>query len=282
MVSPAAVNQLRPSLSVPAGPNVPVARSRNETERHRPSRIEDTHDRFHAARTVLMGRMNRVLRRRNEDGVLEMRVVKPISGEVVTQPGYDVLAERYASMFPSAYQTSIERHAVAAFVERIHGEGCVVDVGCGVGHVTADLARRGLDAMGCDPSPAMLGIARNTYPDLTFIDTDATLALVTEPMAAIVARFSLIHIPPEGLNAVFERWAGLLRPNSPVLIASQSTDVPGPAAPFDHAVAPAWRWHPDEMSRVLAENGFTEQWRIVNRPDAVHRFPGLHLLAYRR
>lgn len=203
------------------------------------------------------------------------------SGESVTQPGYEVLAERYAEMFPSAYQTPIEGHAVAAFIERIRSEGAVVDVGCGLGHVTADLARRGLAAIGCDPSPAMLAIARRTYPDLTFIETDATLAGTSEPIAAIVARFSLIHLPPDEVNLILERWADRLHPDSPVLIASQSSDIPGPATPFDHAVAPAWRWHPDELSRALADAGFAEEWRIVNRPDAIHRFPGVHLLAHR-
>lgn len=215
--------------------------------------------------------------------MVEIREVTPVGdGEYVTQPGYDMLAERFAEMFPSAYQIPIEQHAVAAFVERVRSEGGVVDVGCGLGHVTADLARRGLDVTGCDPSPAMLAIARSTYPDLTFINTDATLTHVSKPLAAIIARFSLIHISPDQVPEIFERWADLLRPGSPVLIASQSSDIPGPATPFDHAMAPAWRWHPDELSRLLATAGFTEDWRIINRPDAVHRFPGLHLLAHRR
>jgi trans-aconitate methyltransferase len=200
----------------------------------------------------------------------------------MTQPGYEVLADRYAAMFPGAYQTPIERHAVAAFVERIHTAGVVVDVGCGLGHVTADLAGRGLDVIGCDPSPAMLTFARSTYPHLTFLDTDATLTGVTDPISAVIARFSLIHLPPDQLNDILRRWAARLRPDTPVLIASQSSDTPGPATPFDHAVAPAWRWHPDELSRVLDDSGFTEEWRMVNRPDAVHRFPGVHVLAHRR
>jgi hypothetical protein len=45
------------------------------------------------------------------------------------------------------------------------------------------------------------------------------------------------------------------------------------------ATAPAWRWHPDELSRVLASTDFAEEWRIINRPDAVNRFPGVHILA---
>ncbi|MBI3224892.1 MAG: methyltransferase domain-containing protein [Mycolicibacterium cosmeticum] len=200
----------------------------------------------------------------------------------MTQPGYEKLAERYAAMFPGPYQSSIERHAVAAFLEAIDSDGVVVDVGCGLGHVTDDLARQGVDVLGCDPSPAMLAIARATYPHVTFIDDDATMTRVERPVAAIIARFSLIHISPDQLVDIFRSWAGRLRPGALVLIASQSSDTPGPATPFDHAVAPAWRWHPDELARVLAGAGFDEEWRIVNRPDGVHRFPGVHLLARRR
>ena len=199
----------------------------------------------------------------------------------MSQPGYEALADRYAEMFPGPYQSLIERHAVAAFVENIRSTGVVVDVGCGLGHVTADLARRGLDVIGCDPSPAMLAIARKNYPHLAFIDNDATLTGVTEPISAVIARFSLIHIPPDEVSDVLRLWADRLRPGTPVLVASQSSDTPFAATPFDHAVAPAWRWHPDELSRVLADAGFAEEWRIANRPGTIHRFPGVHLLAHR-
>lgn len=200
----------------------------------------------------------------------------------MTQPGYDALADQYAAMFPEPYQTPFERHAVEAFTEVIRMPGSVVDVGCGPGHVTHDLANRGLDAIGCDPSAAMLALARNAYPQLRFIDDDATLTHVDDPIAAILARFSLIHLPPDRVDAVLRSWASRLRPDTPVLIAVQSSDTPGPATPFDHAVAPAWRWPADELSRVLSSAGFDEDWRLINRPDGVHRFPGVHILAHRR
>lgn len=199
----------------------------------------------------------------------------------MTQPGYDALAARYAAMFPGPYQAPIEQHAVAAFVDDIRTAGVVIDVGCGIGHVTDDLTRRGLDMIGCDPSPAMLDIARRTYPHLRFVEDDATITRVQGPVAAIIARFSLIHIPPDLLPGILRLWARRLSPGAPVLIASQSSDIPGPATSFDHAVAPAWRWHPDELSGVLNEGGFDEQWRMVSPPDGVHRFPEVHLLARR-
>ncbi|MEE3067456.1 MAG: class I SAM-dependent methyltransferase [Actinomycetota bacterium] len=200
----------------------------------------------------------------------------------MTQPGYDALADCYAETFPGPYQSSIEHHAVAAFVDEIKSTGVVVDVGCGLGHVTADLDRRGLKVVGCDPSPAMLAIARKTYPRLAFVEGDATLAAITEPIAAIIARFSLIHIPPREVADILRLWADRLRPTAPVLIASQSSDTPGAAIPFDHSVAPAWRWHPAELSRLLASADFADEWRIINRPNAVHCFPTVHVLARRR
>lgn len=202
------------------------------------------------------------------------------------QPGYDALAELYAETFPNPYLTPLERHAVHAFADAVREQstaGVVVDVGCGPGHVTADLVSLGLSAVGVDPSSAMLAIARDSYPNLTFLDDDATLcdAAADLPIAAILARFSLIHSPPSEVADVLALWAERTTPGTPLLVAVQSTDDPG-LAEFDHVVARAWRWHPDSLSEMLRNNGFDEVWRTVSRPDADHRFPEVHLLASRR
>ncbi len=69
---------------------------------------------------------------------------------------------------------------VAAFAESVREgpvDGLVVDVGCGVGHVTAELSNRGgLDVVGVDPSREMLRVAQNLYPALRFEQDDARLA----------------------------------------------------------------------------------------------------------
>ncbi|NLE78440.1 MAG: class I SAM-dependent methyltransferase [Rhodococcus sp.] len=203
------------------------------------------------------------------------------------QPGYDALAELYTETFPSPYLTPLERHAVHAFADMVaamNGTGVVVDVGCGPGDVTADLAQRGLNVLGVDPSAQMLTIAKRKYPECRFTQDDAYLARSTIPetIDAILARFSLIHVPPAEIPAVLSAWSARMRPGALVAVACQLADSDtATVAEFDHRVAPAWRWNPDHLAELLADAGFDELWRTVSRPDDDHRFPEAHLVARR-
>ncbi|MEX5274194.1 methyltransferase domain-containing protein [Kocuria sp. CPCC 205235] len=209
-----------------------------------------------------------------------------------TQPGYDELAEQYELTFPDPFQTPLERHAVAAFADMVrehHDEGTVVDIGCGTGHVTAELAHRSLDVVGVDPSEAMLGIARRSHPEVVFRRGAANLNDSAEstddlvPLRGVLARFSLIHVAPHLIAGVLTSWAQRMPAGGVVLLAFQSIKSDEqPVVPFDHAVAPAWRWHPEEMSVRLARAGFDEVWRTMSRPDPLHRFPECHLAAVLR
>lgn len=203
------------------------------------------------------------------------------------QPGYDALADLYAETFPSPFTNILQRHAFDAFVEHVRGSGVtgtVVDVGCGPGLLTAELAARGFDVIGVDPSTSMLRIARSTHPAVGFVSDDARLGapeLAGVTVAAILARFSLIHVPPDAVPEVLAGWAERMDAGSIVLVAGQASADEG-IVDFDHRVAPAWRWHPDRMSAALADAGYDEEWRTVHRADDDHRFPEFHVLARRR
>ena len=75
---------------------------------------------------------------------------------------YDLLAPFY-----DAINADIDYSIWADFIEQIFGKECktkpelVLDLGCGTGKMTLELARRGYDMTGVDYSPEMLDIARS-------------------------------------------------------------------------------------------------------------------------
>ncbi|MGC5245666.1 class I SAM-dependent methyltransferase [Gordonia sp. DT219] len=198
------------------------------------------------------------------------------------QPGYDALAQLYATTFPTAFTTPLERHSIEVFTETVRARAddpVVVDVGCGIGHVAAHLAAGGVQVIAVDPSSGMVGIGRATHPHIDFRYGDAGLDEVElSRVDAILARFSLIHLSPELMPAVLTSWRRRLPAHAMVLVAAQSADEPG-VHEFDHAVARAWRWHPDTLAENLAAAGFEEHWRTLSHPDPQHRFPEVHMLS---
>lgn len=75
---------------------------------------------------------------------------------------YDLLAPFY-----DAINAEIDYEKWADFIERIFNRECktrpdlVLDLGCGTGKMTLELARRGYDMTGIDYSPDMLDVARS-------------------------------------------------------------------------------------------------------------------------
>lgn len=49
----------------------------------------------------------------------------------------------------------------------------ILDLGCGPGQLTAQIAERGAEVVGVDVSPEMIGQARQNYPNLRFVLADA-------------------------------------------------------------------------------------------------------------
>lgn len=68
----------------------------------------------------------------------------------------------------------------------------VLDLGCGNGTLTAELAARGYDVVGADASPSMIALARETHPELRFVEADATSFELAEPVDAVFSN-AMIH-----------------------------------------------------------------------------------------
>ena len=88
----------------------------------------------------------------------------------------------------------------------------VVDLGCGTGTLTAQIAERGADVEGIDADPAMLERAAAAYPHLRLSRQSAQTFAVTEPVDAVFSNAVLHWIPAAEQPAVLRSVRHALKP----------------------------------------------------------------------
>lgn len=138
-----------------------------------------------------------------------------------TRTSYDTVADNYTDFARDALAKLPDmRGVLALFAEQVRaGGGPVVDVGCGPGHITAHLRDLGLDVFGVDLSPAMIGIARASYPDLSFeVGSMTELAVADASVGGVLASFSIIHVPDAEIPTVFAHFHRVLRPGGVAMV----------------------------------------------------------------
>ncbi|WP_338146696.1 class I SAM-dependent methyltransferase [Streptomyces boncukensis] len=196
-----------------------------------------------------------------------------------TAAAYDAVAVRYAELARDALDAlPLDRAILAAFAEHTGSAGPVAELGCGPGHMTAHLRDLGLDAFGVDLSPAMIRIARESYPDLRFeVGSIEALDLPDGTLDGGVSWYSAIHAAPGEVPAYLAEFRRVLAPGAPLLLAFFESEG-GPVAEFDHKAAPAYRWPIDTLAALAADAGFTETGRMLREPLADERFRRGHLL----
>ena len=67
----------------------------------------------------------------------------------------------------------------------------VLDLGCGTGHLTAQIAARGADVTGIDASVSMVAQARQNYPKVKFVLGDARRLAFEQPFDAVFSNAAL-------------------------------------------------------------------------------------------
>lgn len=67
----------------------------------------------------------------------------------------------------------------------------ILDLGCGTGHLTNQIAASGATVIGLDKSPAMIERARALYPDLRFESADATSFRFDEAFDAVFSNAAI-------------------------------------------------------------------------------------------
>lgn len=134
---------------------------------------------------------------------------------------YDRVARPYGEQFfHELDRKPFDRELLDRFAARRRGRGRVCDVGCGPGHVGRYLADRGVDAFGLDLSSAMVALARELNPAMTFAQGDMrALPLSDASLAGIVAFYSLIHLERGAAVGVLTELTRVLMPGGLLLLA---------------------------------------------------------------
>jgi trans-aconitate methyltransferase len=77
----------------------------------------------------------------------------------------------------------------------------VLDLGCGTGHLTAEIAARGAEVTGLDLSASMVAQARQNYPRVKFVLADATSFQFDQPFDAVFSN-AVLHWIPEAHRVI--------------------------------------------------------------------------------
>ena len=86
----------------------------------------------------------------------------------------------------------------------------ILDLGCGTGHLTQEIAETGARVIGIDASPEMVAKARTLYPDIEFLVADAREFSFPKQFDAIFSNATLHWI--QEAEQVVERISAALRP----------------------------------------------------------------------
>jgi trans-aconitate methyltransferase len=138
----------------------------------------------------------------------------------------------------------------------------ILDVGCGTGQLTAEIARSGATVTGLDNSAEMLAEARKNYPDLAFVLGDAASFHFPELFDAVFSNAAL-HWVKDAEGAV-QSIAQALRPGGRFIaefggqgnIASVQAALRAVLGPNADGQSPWYYPSADEYTALLERHGF--------------------------
>jgi protein-L-isoaspartate O-methyltransferase len=130
------------------------------------------------------------------------------STKAATIESYDALAPR----FTDVWDAHPPFEALEKLLALIPAKSIILDAGCGPGHHTRYLARRGHDVTGIDLSEGMLSIARSKFFPSRFVRMDIENLQQIAMFDAIWCAAAAMHVPRENMPALLLKFRRALRP----------------------------------------------------------------------
>ena len=192
---------------------------------------------------------------------------------------FDVAAETYVQFvgteINSTTEHPIDRSLFVGFVDMIkrQANARVADVGCGPGRMAAFMVDHGLDAVGLDPSKAMLAVARTAHPNIEFKEGQLdALPIETGALAGAVCWYSIIYTPLDLLDEAFDELARVLMPGGFLLLAFQTDGEPvhREDAFGTHLPLTSYRHEVQEVAACLENSGFKICTTALRAPELDH------------
>ena len=149
----------------------------------------------------------------------------------IVAEGYDEIAPRYLAWSGLAPSPERMQH-LQRLLDLLPSDAEVLDLGCGAGvPVTQALAER-CRVTGVDISSEQIELARRHVPEETFIQSDmAALSFTPASFDAVIAFYSLTHVPRAEQAALLGRIAGWLRPGGLLMATMGAHDSPDTVEP---------------------------------------------------
>lgn len=165
----------------------------------------------------------------------------------IAAQGYDQIAE-YHSQWASRTRTEERQRYINLLLDSLPLAAKVLELGCGVGLPTTLALAQRFQVTDIDISARHIALAQQNVPNAIFVHADMTQ--LTFPPAcfdAVVAFYSIIHVPREEHSDLLGTLARWLKPGGLFVVAMGNTAVEAQFSP-DWLAAPMYWSHFDNQT----------------------------------
>jgi SAM-dependent methyltransferase len=178
---------------------------------------------------------------------------KDLDPKQIVEEGYDCIAERHHEWAQTTRSEERARYT-SVLLDELPPGAEVLDLGCGAGvPTTRELAQR-FKVTGVDISARQIALARQNVPDAQFVQADITqLDFAPASFDAVVAFYSIIHVPREEQQKLLQDVASWLHPGG-LLVAAMGTHSAQVEFEEDFLGAPMyWSGFDSETNKHMVE-----------------------------